>query len=578
MTFRFILKLAISIICCNLNVIVIAQHTSVGDSLLNALETTHEPTKIVETMLALSREFEGSNQKDALEYARQALEISIKNSLEKESIRSLVQLGNCYIRISDYQSAYENIEKAIEKATNYGMQPEIALSKASMAIIYYELGDFEKSAKYDFENLKYYESVNDQKKIGLALGNIGIDFINLNNYQKGLEYLQKSFEIARNINDLHGMAYQYNNIAGVYSMYFNDNRKALGYYKEALRINSKLNDKRQQAIYWMNIGTCYSSLGINDSILWYYHQANHLFKELNNFTLYAQCQTLIGEFYLKQNLISQSLLHADTAFKVSMQNEKMNEIMSAASLLHKIYLEKKDTSRAYYYAMIEHQVKDSLAVQKNQQEVYKLEFQYNYEKLDKARQIARQKKDNLVVVIIISLGAGLIIIILLFSRHRIKAKNILLEKESISTELQYKDKELTTNMVSLIRKNEMLSDISNKLVEIGKGVKTEETKVAINRINQLIKTSADDKMLKEFSKTFNEVHSGFYKALLEKFPDLTQNELKLCAFLRLNMSTKNISELTGQRVLTIDHARYRLRKKLGISNSEVNLVTFLSQI
>jgi DNA-binding CsgD family transcriptional regulator len=63
-----------------------------------------------------------------------------------------------------------------------------------------------------------------------------------------------------------------------------------------------------------------------------------------------------------------------------------------------------------------------------------------------------------------------------------------------------------------------------------------------------------------------------------KYPDLTQSELKLCAFLRLNMSTKEISELTGQRILTIDHARYRLRKKLGISNSEINLVTFLSQI
>jgi DNA-binding CsgD family transcriptional regulator len=85
-------------------------------------------------------------------------------------------------------------------------------------------------------------------------------------------------------------------------------------------------------------------------------------------------------------------------------------------------------------------------------------------------------------------------------------------------------------------------------------------------------------MIKEFSVRFQEVHQGFCEALLLKFPDLTQSELKLCAFLRLNMSTKEISELTGQRLLTVEHARYRLRKKLGISNSEVNLVTYLSQI
>jgi DNA-binding CsgD family transcriptional regulator len=124
----------------------------------------------------------------------------------------------------------------------------------------------------------------------------------------------------------------------------------------------------------------------------------------------------------------------------------------------------------------------------------------------------------------------------------------------------------------------MLSDISKKLVEIGKGAKKEETKEAITKINRELRNSADDKMLKEFTLRFQEVHKDFYESLLLKFPELTPNELKLCAFLRLNMSTKEISELTGQRILTIDHARYRLRKKLGISNSEVNLIAFLHQI
>jgi len=54
--------------------------------------------------------------------------------------------------------------------------------------------------------------------------------------------------------------------------------------------------------------------------------------------------------------------------------------------------------------------------------------------------------------------------------------------------------------------------------------------------------------------------------------------LKLCAFLRLNMSSKDIAELTGQRITTLETARYRLRQKLGIVNSEVSLVTFLSSL
>ena len=108
--------------------------------------------------------------------------------------------------------------------------------------------------------------------------------------------------------------------------------------------------------------------------------------------------------------------------------------------------------------------------------------------------------------------------------------------------------------------------------------KGDETKQAIHKISQDLRTNTDDKMLNEFSLRFQEVHAGFYEKLLQAYPDLSQNELKLCAFLRLNMSTKDIAELTGQQLASIDKARYRLRKKLELPGSETNLVTFLSQI
>jgi len=98
------------------------------------------------------------------------------------------------------------------------------------------------------------------------------------------------------------------------------------------------------------------------------------------------------------------------------------------------------------------------------------------------------------------------------------------------------------------------------------------------RLNREIKQSSDDKLWKEFSIRFNETNNEFYEKLLIQFPDLSQNELKLCAYLRLNMSTKEIAELTGQRIETIGTARYRLRKKFYLTNSESNLVMFLSKI
>ena len=101
---------------------------------------------------------------------------------------------------------------------------------------------------------------------------------------------------------------------------------------------------------------------------------------------------------------------------------------------------------------------------------------------------------------------------------------------------------------------------------------------AISKLNKELKQTSDEKIWKEFALRFKETNNDFYEKLLAKYPDLTQNELKLSAYLRLNMTSKEISELTGQRTLTLEGARYRLRKKLGISGSDNNLVTFLSQI
>ena len=153
-----------------------------------------------------------------------------------------------------------------------------------------------------------------------------------------------------------------------------------------------------------------------------------------------------------------------------------------------------------------------------------------------------------------------------------------IEKEKIEAELNIKNRELTVNLISSIKKNEMLTDVSNKLAQLEMKATGKETRDAITNISQDLRNSAYDKLFNEFSQRFQEVHAGFYEKLLKAYPDLTQNELKLCAFLRLNMSTKDISEITGQQLNAIDKARYRLRKKLVLSGTDTHLVTFLSQI
>lgn len=168
--------------------------------------------------------------------------------------------------------------------------------------------------------------------------------------------------------------------------------------------------------------------------------------------------------------------------------------------------------------------------------------------------------------------------IIVINRNRLKRKNQEIEKRQLKSELEIRNKELASNVMILMRKNEILSEIADKLMDIRDEAVKDETKSAIKRIARELQKTTDDEIWQEFETRFKQVHGEFYEKLINRFPDLSPNEQKICAFLRLNMSTKEISELTGQRINTLEIARSRLRKKLGIANTNANLVTFLSQI
>jgi DNA-binding CsgD family transcriptional regulator len=101
---------------------------------------------------------------------------------------------------------------------------------------------------------------------------------------------------------------------------------------------------------------------------------------------------------------------------------------------------------------------------------------------------------------------------------------------------------------------------------------------AIGELKKMLRSlNEDEKMDQEwenFSKNFDKVHSDFLVALKEKHPAITANELKLSAYLRMNLSTKEIAQLTNISVRGVEISRYRLRKKLEIP-SEQNLFDYL---
>jgi len=568
--------LLITLLC--IPVFAISQITSKIDSFETAFSNIKKTEGKYRELLKFSKMTENTDLKVSLKYARKAYVSAKQNGNVKGQVNSLFQIGYIYLNLGEYENALLYAQKSYDLAFQQDMFIDVTYANDLLSAVYYQLGDFERCVRYDFETLEYFETINDKKQIGISFGNIGIDFMRLKSYSKALKYFNKSLNIAVRIKDSAGIAYQYNNIAAIYLDAYGQKDKAVNYYRKALKINKKLGDIYQIGINLMNIGTIFSEKTEYDSSYYYFYDALINFKKYKNPLLTAQCELYIGQYYYNINQFDSSTHIAKTVYDKANKLKSNKLIIEASDLLRKIFLNKGDTLSAYKYLNISKELNEELLAHRNNDELYKLEFLYNNAKIEKIKEQKEQKKKFMFIFIISTLIFLGFILFLLYSRQRIKVKNTLLKNKAISAELKNKNLELTANLVTLMKKNEMITDISKELNKIKKEAKSITVKNIIGDISRRVQRNINNKMYKEFSIRFKEVHIGYYDRLLSKYPGLSNNELRLCAYLRLNLSSKDISELTGQRISTIENARYRLRKKLGISNTETNLVTFLSKI
>ena len=152
---------------------------------------------------------------------------------------------------------------------------------------------------------------------------------------------------------------------------------------------------------------------------------------------------------------------------------------------------------------------------------------------------------------------------------------VTLRNEKLEAEIHFKNSELASSAMHLVKKGELLTKVKSELNSAMKGV--DQPKAAAD-LKKLVKSlSEDDSMDKEwdhFAKHFDKVHSDFVSSLKEKHPAITSNELKLCAYLRMNLSTKEIAQLMNISVRGVEISRYRLRKKLQLP-TEVSLFDYL---
>jgi tetratricopeptide (TPR) repeat protein/DNA-binding CsgD family transcriptional regulator len=329
----------------------------------------------------------------------------------------------------------------------------------------------------------------------------------------------------------------------------------------------------------------------------YHEQALRIRLEESSDVGITQSYNNLGATYFAAKDYDNAKINFEKSLEISLEKGFLQSAVMSLDYLKQIFELRNDFEKAYSYQSDFQVIKDSLMNEEKFRAITQMELQDKFDTKVRESQFrqekiaaVQQRKETIYILVMAASLLGALVLVLIFflqrgkmkrqlletKKNTLEVKSLELEKQSLERELEFRTKELTTNVMYMARTSEFITRISEKLLR-SKMHFTKENQEVIHRIITELQSYVDQDTWTEFELRFQQVHNDFYSKLNELHPDLTANEKKLCAFLRLNMTTKEISAITYQSANSIIVARSRLRKKLGIERDE-NLVSHLENL
>lgn len=304
----------------------------------------------------------------------------------------------------------------------------------------------------------------------------------------------------------------------------------------------------------------------------------------------AELINKIGNIYFAEKDYPQAIFCYDSAFEIATQNTKTLQQVTAARMLEKIYDETGKVNMFKLYKSLRIKSEDSLMMQKRRMDAYKdkmklatasLELSLSNLNRTKSYYEASLKSASRLTQITWMLSGAIVLILLLILRYLYAHKRIASlnqqvaekELEEVRIKLALKNRELASKAIRLAE----VTEYSDALYETLEGLKSSTYNIdsrTTQEITGIIDKISNKSAWKEFENSFEQVHEGFYKNLLNQYPSLTPAEIKICSLLKTNMTTKDIALLTNRSVRTIENTRNSIRRKMHLP-TDINLVNHL---
>lgn len=534
-------------------------------------------------------------------YANDAID-SLKQQLDQHALMDSIrvdilnELGFKYW-ISNPVQAVNYANQALELAQEIDYFKGAAYANRSVGVAEWVQGNYEEGLGYLKKSLVAYQSIGDSLNIANVMMNTGLIYSEQGSYEEALNFYQEAlltFEV------LQKPERQINTINHIGKLYQGQEKydRALTFYKRALTLSDSLKYTYGMATANLNLGSFYKDKGELNRALAYCNQA--LIFQNDNDDLHGQASTLyiIGTIYI----LKKDYMQAEEKLLNSLQKAVL---VSSKKLRRDIYLNLKQVTslrsqhqKALSYFEQYVILNDSLSNAENLRAYLRLEYKFDLAKKEQEL-LLLQKQAKLDNVLRNSLIVGILLILLMtyqiVSRQRLrmrKNKELILKNQEIyeandalaklkqkelTHQIEFKNKELTSYSLNFMHKNELMEEIKTTIKELKKSQNGEISK-KLNSLEKLVMGSTHvDRDWQDFKRQFEEVHADFFKILKNNYPSITNSELKLSALLKLNMNLKEAAGVMGISPDSVKTARYRLRKKLGLSREE-NLVDYMIRL
>lgn len=526
------------------------------DSLRASLKIAKSDSVKAEISLSLASYTLSVDYKESLQYAQQAVSFAMEAKSHLQLMKGYKAVASVFFYMGVYDKAISFFELCAKEAALSNEKFEELNCQINMALIYSALRQYQRAIAIFENGQPRLETA--YKKAGKEIPVADLISIKLNlayNYEALKEYV-KVYPLAD---------------SGILLAKQNPDQRSILAKLLQLKAKSLLSEqKASQATLLLK-------------------EAETILMELNDQPSLIMLKSLWGKSFEISNDVVAALGAYKAGYNGAVAVSSLSMKQYYAEELYKVYQSKGLADSAIKYLNLFNAYQKEANADKAKEDLLRKELLEEFTKREAAL-IKEQALQKNTFTYLIAVSSVLLLILgvgLFFFRNKYKqsslqklklkleAERLMLEQQRLQAQLLHQEKQLADFEYKL-SKNALLEELVNELQQFGA---TEPGKPdPSSSKSEVLNVNQQGKIWDEFEIRFLKSHAGFYDRLLSAHPDLTTNERRLCSFLRLDMTTKEISVITGQTVRAVEIARTRLRKKLNMTQADKSLFDYLSTI